>query len=202
MQKEQKSGFGIIGIIIITAAVAVLGGGYWYWQSRTEVSIPPSSDQSPVVDEGDFTGWKTYRNEKYGFEVRYPNDWFIEDYEEGVIAPRFFDQNKNPVISSGPLLLPRTIPLFEEAINHNLGVGFIGVSSTKIVTREHLNNLERHLYTESDIQLSDGSIVREIRADFLRKVSDTHYDTISFSLKNNDHRDVFKKVVSTFKFIK
>lgn len=73
--KAQKSGFGIVGIILVIAAVAILGGGYWYWQTSIE-TLP----ENPVVAESDFTGWKTYRNEKYGFEVKYPNgSWIIEN---------------------------------------------------------------------------------------------------------------------------
>lgn len=32
MEKAQKAGFGLIGIIIIIAAVAVLGGGFFGYQ--------------------------------------------------------------------------------------------------------------------------------------------------------------------------
>lgn len=215
LHRSNNLGFGATGILIALVILIILAGGgffaYQYFQIKnlggqgeketvqgTSASRLPSQ---PSITEIDTSAWKTYRNEKYGFEVRYPSDWSIQDYKEGVIAPRFLDRDGDPIISSGPRLLARTTTTFEEAVNSNLGVDLMSVSSTKIIVREHLNNLESRLYTESDIQLSDGSIVREIRADFLRKVSDTHYDTIFFGLNNNDHRDVFKRVATTFKFI-
>ncbi len=55
----------VLGIMLLAV------GGYWYWQIN--IKIPQDkSPESPVVAEGNFTGWKTYRNEKYGFEVGYP----------------------------------------------------------------------------------------------------------------------------------
>ena len=32
--------------------------------------------------EVDTSEWKVYRNEEYGFEVKYPEDWYWEDYTE------------------------------------------------------------------------------------------------------------------------
>ncbi|MCD4705858.1 hypothetical protein K8R61_02130 [bacterium] len=35
-----------------------------------------------TTDEIDTSDWRTYRNEEYRFEVKYPNKWYWEDYTE------------------------------------------------------------------------------------------------------------------------
>lgn len=88
---EKKTGFGIIGIIIAIAAVAVLGGFLYFRELNRlkNLTAPPPAPapqtqqqnqeqpttQAPPVSEIDTSNWKTYRNEQYGFEVRYPQKW-------------------------------------------------------------------------------------------------------------------------------
>lgn len=41
-------------------------------------------DCYPVFEEVDISNWKTYRNEEYGFEVKYPTDWFAIEDSRGI----------------------------------------------------------------------------------------------------------------------
>lgn len=73
-ENSRLAGFGLIGLIVAVVVIAGLAGLGWYWQKTKEraLQIPPAPQPS---QQPDTSGWKTYRNEKYGFEMRYPNDW-------------------------------------------------------------------------------------------------------------------------------
>lgn len=38
--------------------------------------------------------WKTYKNEKYNFEIEYPNDWFIKGDQDNIYFKRNIIQEK------------------------------------------------------------------------------------------------------------
>ena len=68
-------------LILLLIMFLISGGIYWVWQSRS-VTAPSVTPEPVVVTEPnqsetsiDTSNWKTYRNEEYGFEVKYPKDW-------------------------------------------------------------------------------------------------------------------------------
>ncbi|MDP3730912.1 MAG: hypothetical protein Q8R34_00180 [bacterium] len=82
----------LVSIIIL----ATLIGGYFalakyqsWWpfgdsvlvQTPTPIPIP-----IPIPIPNEISDWKTYRNEKYGFELKYPAEWKIENTSNGVSA--------------------------------------------------------------------------------------------------------------------
>ena len=71
-------------ILIVGILAAVLAGGFfaWQWFGGTEEVV-----QDETAD------WETYRNEQYGIEFRYPNDWILDDKE--ALSISLPDQTKN-----------------------------------------------------------------------------------------------------------
>ena len=67
-------------ILIVVVLAFLVGGGVWFYKEE-EICLdcfgPPISGGPETKNET--ADWKTYRNEEYGFEVEYPESYFIKE---------------------------------------------------------------------------------------------------------------------------
>jgi hypothetical protein len=61
----KQKGFSLLGIILIFAAVVLLGGIWYCFVQRTS----PISVSTPTIDT---SSWKTYASSQFGFRFKYP----------------------------------------------------------------------------------------------------------------------------------
>ncbi len=62
-------------VIAIVAAIILLVGGVFVYQVWQERQLTKQSDQNQPTFQDKIANWKIYRNEKYGFEIKYPQGW-------------------------------------------------------------------------------------------------------------------------------
>src|SRR4030042_6647071 len=69
-------------IIIVVIIPAIVGGGIWCWQKNMPqpegITILPQDEIAGLVPS-EVEGWQTYKNEEYGFEIKYPLDFEYND---------------------------------------------------------------------------------------------------------------------------
>lgn len=104
VQISTFAGMAIIAaVVVVASAIAVIK-----YREVSRVSVPvevvtpeikPTSDQlfvgsQPfIADEA--VGWKTYNNEQYGFEIKYPGNWIINENNDSNPGITLFQVNLN-----------------------------------------------------------------------------------------------------------
>ena len=89
--KKLLSIGGLITIILLAAGVAVMTV---YMTKRTvqvieETQVETHRGLAPAP-KIDTSNWKTYRNEEYGFELKYPTDWEISERGDNYAFAKIF----------------------------------------------------------------------------------------------------------------
>jgi len=230
--QKKIGGFGLIGILIVIAVIALASGVGLYWnetkkqqsflQTGADVikraeelkkeiesrqkSIYGGSTSINNTSDVDTSSWKTYRNEKYGFEVKYPDGWKI-----------FLPTVNSLIISNREL--PQTV-LQKQDIYINITIDSNASKSGDLITWANFNvhilefeGYDIKVIDEQSIILAGKPAIRVIYD--LRAPSTDGTDRLntSFIIANNrgyiigfdpsdsELRSIFDKILSTLKFI-
>ena len=91
-------------IIIVLVLAVIVGGGILGWIKTKELAtseLPKIEKPEKIIEEektkpeDKTANWKTYRNEEYGFEIKYPKDFTIENINHQGIKVVFPESYKN-----------------------------------------------------------------------------------------------------------
>ncbi len=178
----------VLGIVI--AAVIVLGsvawGGYELFKPAPPEETGEGEEQSAIEDE--FADWKTYQNEEYGFEVKYPKDWTsTENSKEQIV---FFEPGSGPS-------------------KEHLGDIFINIinNSKKLSIDEYIK-VKPPIVTDKGNITMDGKTAKQIlqsgMLEFLTTIIPAGDYFIEITKEENyqEERDeAYNKILSTFKFL-
>lgn len=89
--------FGATGYFLGSENIKKQMPGVYYNESQNEqISEDSNNEEKPIDLADEMADWQTYKNEEYGFEIKYPEEWIFEISSENV--------GKKIVFSSGIII--------------------------------------------------------------------------------------------------
>jgi len=193
-------------IIIIIIIIIVGGLGYWIYQST-------------LTPKGEDTGWKVYRNEERGFEIGYPNNWYVRDL---IIESFGKDKLRGGILSTFPNAHPFMEPDIWQNLkgeNMYLTIALLDESLTQGFS-EHILSLKQH-YSATAVEesmLGDIKIIKRImpglnwylvdpKTQEIYSIEPTIFKDGSFlfntpeNIEYTNNENLFEEIISTFRFL-
>jgi hypothetical protein len=185
---KQKGISTTLSILLIVLLVVIVGGGVVYKYYLAPGEEP--SDGKPEESQDETADWEIYRNEEFGFGMKYPVDWEIlhKGYSGHEIA--FYHISFSPKNLEGPHAAPITI------LVHNDNVENV---SKLISTYEKLKS-------ESEVIVDNRDSKKQVRLGpegefsviFVPGIGGLTYE---LRYNNPQFKEVFNKALPTFKFL-
>ena len=216
---SNKKGFSKVAIIIIV--LIVIGGAYFVFSKKDRgVSVQDAENQNSqssnlLTDQLSIDNWKTYRNDQYGLEFKYPVDWKIQEYKIGNINNGVFigldpletiSQSSFETLDRTPGLI--TISLGKENPANVLEKGYFeslekseigqGISARKTEEKTGENDAPNPYYFNRHIL----TYYFGNRTNYLGNYVESDFEVKYVSNLDDKYLKTFDQILSTFKFTK
>ncbi|MDP3057763.1 MAG: PsbP-related protein [bacterium] len=180
--------FVIVLFALITALIMAID--FPSFKNYPPVTIQSTVEPTPVVDISD---WKTYRNEKYGYEFKYPSNIFLNSYDE---VGNEIEIANNAITVATQYNNKKGVIFFVRDVN-------ISLTPDGIKNQFGATNKENISIIPAQIAGVNGYQV--VFADNKNIVSDFYFikkgeQVLELTVLKNDK--IVSKMLSTFKFIK
>lgn len=80
-------------VVVAIAVILALGSRFLVWKNEKNAAQQEAQNQEQQKNEQeviDTSDWKTYRNEEFGFEVGYPNNYSLDENNQWSSFSQFF----------------------------------------------------------------------------------------------------------------
>ncbi len=175
------------------------------WVSKGMLGVTPT----PRTDET--ANWQTYKNDKYGFEIKYPETWrghinaFLGEPNMIFCPPEFFSENSGAWMSwtnapdgKGCASVRR---MWSRA-NGNILIEGIGEVSPEVYKNNWEEKLSQPVLSILLLARKTESKSANINRIYLGKDSDGLYWYLDFPSSGFlEYKPTFEKILSTFKFL-
>lgn len=210
LEPEKNNAKLVIVIAIIVAIVAITAGVIGFLLAKkTQAPAEKPVAAQPVAQTADETvGWKTYTNNAYNYEIRYPVDWYISDNKFAAKGSesKTISNYENPDQYTQTSLDQQAPAKPSDFIAAGISVEITNDSLDKFcVTNEAVKVLKR---TEQTINGTNFILCDEITMDhpsgieIIRRIfkNDNKIYNLSYVKKGIVSEDTLNKILATFKF--
>ncbi len=194
--------FAITFVILILLGAGAYAG-IWYWQNQQVAQeVAPTFTPRPSATADPTADWKTYTNTQYGFEVKYPLDWFHVDCFSSYVGFSYL-QSKLPNCETGgdqPHVNIKIIQGGSMGKSISYAEGLIkDYSKTEIKISGNVTAIKYTGVTNSveGPGPRNGTEIIETLFSYNNNIYQVYY----YGLDGKDYSQIFDQILSTFKFI-